>query len=312
MSLTSFIGMKDVNDKIKCLRPRGSRKIGVPLRIESRSDRYSMVGTAFDYLLRFEIQRRAPYAAVRDWVAETAANRIFRDDGHVSGGLDLFHGADPKDYLPPEEISKRAKHIVEKAKAAVTAFCKSKSPDNTMRNDLAAYAICLANLDVIVRAGVLDPHFECADPEDVEDLLEMLSIVPFGDLLDKKSIILNPAFGDASLLVGGADADLVSGDLLLDFKVTKKDSMEPKTLDQLLGYFLLWRKERLSNPALQEIGRVGLLFARHGYLWTFDVKEWTEHPEFPEIEQWFFKRADELNSEIAARIAASQKALRRT
>lgn len=69
--------------------------------------------------------------------------------------------------------------------------------------------------------------------------------------------------------------------------------MDPKTLDQLLGYFFLWRKERLGNPALQEIHRVGVLFARHGYLWTLDVKEWTQQPDFLEIEQWFFKRAEE-------------------
>jgi hypothetical protein len=69
--------------------------------------------------------------------------------------------------------------------------------------------------------------------------------------------------------------------------------MDPKTLDQLLGYFLLWRKERLSDPALGEIRRVGVLFARHGYVWTLDVKEWTRQPEFPEIETWFFKRAED-------------------
>ena len=55
----------------------------------------------------------------------------------------------------------------------------------------------------------------------MEDLLSMLEIVPFGSLLHKKTVLLNPTFEESSVLVGGADADLIAGDLLIDFKVTK-------------------------------------------------------------------------------------------
>jgi len=60
MSLSRFIDNPEVNDKLKRLRPGGSRKIGATVRVEPRSNRYTMVGAAFDYLLRFELQRRAP------------------------------------------------------------------------------------------------------------------------------------------------------------------------------------------------------------------------------------------------------------
>lgn len=296
MSLSRFLDIKDVNDKIKCLRPKGSRKISVPLRIGPRSDRYTMVGTAFDYLLRFEMQRRSRRAVATSWVAETAAELIFRDDGNMSVGLDIFRGAPPQDYLPPEVIARRAKGIVQKAKVAVAAFCRSSAPDNAMLKELAEHAIRLAKLDSIQRARFSDPRFETANEEDVEDLVAMLSIVPFDDLLSEDTLLLNPTFGNSSREVGGADTDLISGDRLIDFKVTKNVSMEPKWLDQLLGYFLLWCRERRKAPALPEIRKAGFLFARHGYLWTFDVTDWAEHPEFPVIEKWFFKRAKELRS----------------
>ncbi len=59
MSLLSFISLPDVAAKIKPLRPRLSRTIPAELRAKPRSNRYMTVGTAFDYLLRFELQRRA-------------------------------------------------------------------------------------------------------------------------------------------------------------------------------------------------------------------------------------------------------------
>lgn len=59
MSLTRFLKMPDVAAKTMVLRPKLPRKIPAALQVEPRSARHMMVGTAFDYLLRFEIQRRA-------------------------------------------------------------------------------------------------------------------------------------------------------------------------------------------------------------------------------------------------------------
>ena len=95
-------------------------------------------------------------------------------------------------------------------------------------------------------------------------------------------------------MVGGADADLIAGDLLVDFKATMKREMNGKDLDQLLGYFLLARKQRAVDPSFPEVKRVALYFCRHAYLWVLDVTMWTEHPEFPDIEEWFFNRAKEV------------------
>jgi hypothetical protein len=48
MSLTSFLDMPEVAAKVKPLRPKLPRKIAAPLRAEPRSNRYPMIGTAFE------------------------------------------------------------------------------------------------------------------------------------------------------------------------------------------------------------------------------------------------------------------------
>jgi hypothetical protein len=286
--------MPDVTAKIKPLRPKLPRKIAAPLKVEPRSNRYMLVGTAFDYLLRFELQRLAPHAVAERWVAEYAPDIIWRRTETGAVGLDVFFDADPDNYMPPEEVAERARRIVTEAKAAVAAYVKSKTPNRAKQTDLAAYAIRLAKLDSVHRAWRLDPWFEEADPEDVQDLLDMLAIVPFDVLLHKEVLLLNPTFKDSSLLVGGADTDLIAGDLLVDFKTTKRSEMQVGDLDQLLGYYLLARNQRRTDPTFPPINRLGLYYCRHGYLWSMDAAVWMNHPQFPDVEEWFFRRAKEV------------------
>ena len=102
---------------------------------------------------------------------------------------------------------------------------------------------------------------------------------------------MNPTCGESSRTVGGADADLITGDLLIDFKTTAKKVIDATQLDQLFGYFLLARNEGKTDPDFPDIRRVGLYFCRHGHLSTWDVSQWTGHPDFPSIEEWFFAHA---------------------
>ncbi|MGH8128091.1 MAG: hypothetical protein ACRETC_06950 [Gammaproteobacteria bacterium] len=316
MSLTSFVGMPEVKDKLKSLRPKLSRKLSTPLKVDPRSRRYVLAGTAFDYLLRFELQRRAPHAISERWVAERVPEIIWGEIGQpppwmlwggsdyppewdleegdpVHGGLDLLADVPSDQYMPPKEVAKRAFVIVENAKKAMVAYVKAQ-PTAAMQAELAAHAIKLAKLDSVCRTGRLEPGFGQASPEDVQDLIALLSITPFDDLLHDKVLLLNPAFGQASQSVGGADADLITGDLLVDFKTTKSGHITAGNLDQILGYFLLARKQHTVDPTFPEINRLGLYFCRHGYLWTLEASVWTSNPAFREIEQWFFRRADEV------------------
>jgi hypothetical protein len=190
--------------------------------------------------------------------------------------------------------AKRARDVVDEAKASIAAYVEMNEPDPLAQSALAGHSIRLAKLDELVRAQQLNPSFAEAEAEDVEDLLALLAIVPFDKLIHSRIMLLNPTFNDASKLVGGADTDLISGDMLVDFKTTKSNEIRADDLDQLLGYLLLARRQRLTQPELPAIGRFANYYCRHGYLWALDATIWTQQPEFLEIEEWLFKRASEV------------------
>src|SRR5262249_5488531 len=127
----------------------------------------------------------------------------------------------------------------------------------------------------------------------VKDLIDLLGVVPFNELVHPEIMRLNPTFGSSSLLVGGADTDLIAGDTLIDFKTTIKNEIDGSAWDQLFGYWLLAQKQHSIDPTFPVINRVAFYFCRHGYLWPLDTSFWTSRFDFPEMEDWFFKRAEE-------------------
>jgi hypothetical protein len=265
-----------------------------------------LVGVAFDYLLRFELQRRAPHAKTRKWAAEYAPEIIYREDSKrgVGVGLDLFRNADPDHYMSPEEVAERSREILQQAKAAVSAYVGNKSPSRSNQEQLATYAIHLAHLEQVYRRMDLDPNFQQVDREDVQDLLELLAIVPFDSLVDHQTFLLNPDFGASSQAVSGTDEDLITGDCLVNFKTTKSEKIKAVYLTSLASFLVLARHERLTDPAFPVINRLGIYFCRHGYLWTMDVGCLIENPHFKSLEKLF---SDFASKKEAAHLGLVQK-----
>ena len=92
-------------------------------------------------------------------------------------------------------------------------------------------------------------------------------------------------------MVGGADADIIAGDMLIDIKTVNERSAQTHYFDQLIGYFILARYARREDGSFPIINRLGLYFARHGYLWTWDVKALHDDAEFLTFERWFVDEA---------------------
>jgi hypothetical protein len=215
--------------------------------------------------------------------------------------------ADPKlrvgtgfQMLSPEELFLRWRMTVvnENARRAVEEYCRLESPDREQRCEIAANALRLAKLDPLLRARKLDPTFESADAGQIEELIELLAIVPFDSLIDPTVMILNPSFGKASRLVGGADTDLITGEILVDVKTVKIAETDAKYLDQLFGYFLLARRAAATGEKIPAIRTVALYFSRHAHLWTQPTTFWLDRAEFDDVERWFFERTAELSRSL--------------
>jgi hypothetical protein len=111
----------------------------------------------------------------------------------------------------------------------------------------------------------------------------------------KKTCLLNPTFGNASLLVGGADADLILDDILIDIKVTKQEGMKRDSFNQLMGYYILHRIAIPDKKYSKEISRLGIYSARFGELISFNVDDVIDENSFDDFCKWFINKAGELN-----------------
>src|SRR5688572_7860064 len=74
MSLTSFIDLKDVKAKFRETFPKPSLAPSGELRVTPGTKNYSLVGTAFDYLLRFYLQYLYPSSRSYGWIAQMASH----------------------------------------------------------------------------------------------------------------------------------------------------------------------------------------------------------------------------------------------
>jgi hypothetical protein len=154
-------------------------------------------------------------------------------------------------------------------------------------------ALRLGRIDAVLRGHYFDPEPERVEPSDVADVLEMMDIVPWEQLGSPNLLWLNPTFGTFSRRVGGADADIISGDRLLDLKTTSRLT-HLEDLRQLLGYLILARAARTENPSYPAVSNLGVYHARHGHLWVSPAFGFVNHPAFAIAEQRFFDRAREL------------------
>ncbi|MED5374275.1 MAG: hypothetical protein VX899_24870 [Myxococcota bacterium] len=106
----------------------------------------------------------------------------------------------------------------------------------------------------------------------LEELQALYAEITWDAFVPAERCLLNPGFGEGSLIVGGADADLVLDDLLIDIKTTKDLRLRLKDVRQLVGYAILARAYGFNGGPPEPIERVGIYYSRSGELvvWELD------------------------------------------
>ena len=128
--------------------------------------------------------------------------------------------------------------------------------------------------------------------DDIRDLKQLISAVDAKLFCASKLCLVNPTFGRASELVGGADADLVIDDIIIDIKTTKKLSLERTAFSQVMRYYVLHHIRNAGRMRAQpKISRVGIYFSRYGYLHVMHLSEIIDSKTFPRFVRWFERRA---------------------
>ncbi len=152
--------------------------------------------------------------------------------------------------------------------------------------------LLLAQVDNIYRARRISDNLVIFDQMDVKDLRNLISLANQKELKPNNVCILNPNFGQASLMVGGADADLIIDDMLIDIKTTKNLKMNREYYDQLIGYYTLYRIGGVNNTTMNvDIKKLGVCFSRYGYLHLYNIEDIIDETEFSKFIEWFKEKA---------------------
>jgi hypothetical protein len=267
MSLTSLIdGNPTLRARLLSEFNKPEFRLKVDIKAPPLTTSHGLTGTAFDYLLRFYAKKLNPQARTRPWTAE--------------GALALLCA---KNSLLPD-----AKRMFDEAQACYQEFLSSDIERPTRR--LAEFSVRLAYLENIYRVRVVDREaFMPVSSAILDDLEGMLKLVRSEDFRATRRCVLNPTFGIASGLVGGADADLIIDDTLVDIKTGKHLVLDREIFNQLVGYYILSCIGGIDNCPAGTIKQLAVYYARYGVLHRINISEFVVEKRMPAFIKWFKK-----------------------
>lgn len=254
-----------------------------PISAPARTRHYNIVGSAYDYAVRFEIKRRIPRARMGPVVAELARKAI------VARKLDLSN-----------EKARQLSASIGDALKACRAYLQNPTPNLSAREAMTRACIVLAQADLIYRQHEVLGFLGKVDERDVKDITRMLILTRWEKLVPSLPIILNPSFGAISRIVRGADADLISGRQIIDLKTTS-EAVTPAHVAQVLSYVVIARAARRIGARIPAVSSAGLYYARHGAFVEFELSGLIETEDFRACEISFFEAASDLYGTVLPR-----------
>ena len=292
MSLTSILSDRDnqeLRDKLKTEFLRPAFNLKTEIRAQPLTKNWGIVGTAFDYLMRFYLQHHNKDTFIqRDrWVADHAYKSLTKQFS-TTKQTEIRTGFYRDKVFKTKNLLKIINDQYEQTKNNYSKFITS----GQLTDELVSNTIFLAKLDAYVRAGIIDQNFDNHNSDDIKDIHSIISLVDRKNFTAKEKCYFNPTFGEGSMLVGGADADLIIDNTLIDIKATKHLKLERDHLNQVLGYYVLSLIGGVNNkPKDRPIENLGIYFARHGELWTIPVLQFGDKRKFEEFKKWFISFA---------------------
>lgn len=300
MSLTSLVSQKTtVRQKLADWFPKPRLPLDGALIVPSVAKNRSLIGTAYDYLLRFHLERSMAHATGPRWIAYAALNWLNERelDGGVMVGDDLCEVAD---------VAGLMSLFILDAEDQRERFLKS----GRVTKKLIQAALNLAHCDVLHRIGWLDARFgEAAGDDEVAELRSLIKVTPLDKFTDCETCLLNPDFGVGSTRIGGADADLLLDDTLIEVKTTINLQLRVETWRQLIGYAALNEHFPIGGGhEPRPIRNIGIYFARHGVFKTWPLRHLVAGDRFAEFAVWL---ASYVDSRYAKRLERQAERLLR-
>ena len=303
MSLTSLItGNTPVRQKLADWFPKPRLPLKGELIVPSVAKNRSLIGIAYDYLLRFHLERAMPYAKGSRWIAQTTLNKL-RQHGHRGGvlvGDELF---------PVSDVARLVDVMIEDAEEHRGRFLAG----GPLSRKLIQSALDLAHCDVYHRIGRLDARFGCsAHDDEILELRRLVRATPLESFTAKETCLLNPDFGAGSTRIGGADADLLLDETLIDVKTTINLQLRVENWRQLIAYAALNEHFPMGGGyEPRPIRTIGVYFARHGLYACWPLRHLVSGDRFAPFALWLANYANSCYADRLERQVRHLSVLRR-
>lgn len=274
MSLTSILKYnKETGDKFRkiteileinindIIKDTIYSKIEVPYRLDNY-EQASQVGTAFDYLARF-ITKHYQYKLKGTSHEETYV---------AQHGLNILLKKTDNENNKYQDIYNEALQIID-------SYIKSEENDDKLFRKIINISVYFTKLEVFYRSG-----YTKEKEEDLKDKAEFkvqrelfyLSYIyklgfekRFNIMSKKCEVRYNPNMPKCALAVGGADADIIIENTLIDFKTSKYLTSIKEDFVQLICYYLFLR---IDYPEI-EVESICLYYARYNKFIEYQFKK---------------------------------------
>ena len=282
IGVTDFIALEDVRKKFERTYPNQCSGVESELQVEHEAYDHSLLGTAFDYVLRFWLEAKCeetyePEPIVKRWLLPERDP----DTGRLVLGSDEEYGAFTR-------AEKKREIFVETGGMNVTHAVD------------AALLFAGAQLDIEDEGSQIRKN--SFEDDVVSELQELFHLVREQDSLIGEVAILEPTFGSRSYILEG-HGDFIVDNTLIDVKTTENTSFTPNYWRQLLAYYVLndvhreldgeYGSSDIPYPSLEE---VGIYFARYGELRTVEIDSVIDsRDEYERFRAWFVDRAIQEN-----------------
>jgi hypothetical protein len=281
MGVKSFITRSPFRERFLSTITRPKGKLDKPILAPPLSLNYQLVGIAFDYLLRFYLERINVGSKTSLWAAEEGVML-----------LDPLEGSSDK--------YKRAKSLLDGARNLYQSFIQ----DGVLTDELISAALCLAYLEGTRRSGIFNEADLVIDERDIADLRQLLSLVRRQDFVSRKACYLNPTFGTTR-----SNADVIIDDKLIEIKTIKNLVLERRHLHQLVQYYILLSLEGINVERKRplnyfeevcEVSEICIYFSRYGYLHLMKIADLINPEKLPGLVKWYIEATHPFEDERLA------------
>lgn len=220
-----------------------------PIVVKSNGRANPIIGHAYDYYLRAYVQRLNGMHIEQE-----------REDLIASWSVDHLSS----------EVKSLKDTFVEITQRRNDYIVGSRDLDVTLIVD----SMVLGNLDAYYRSGYLNEQGVLyVSDKDIDDLLSLTKATnKYSSFFNvSKTLICNPTFGNITRLLGGADADLIIDDTLIDIKTESTFGYKAGHIRQLIGYYILSCLTPSYTPEIKKLAIWNPRYCRYIYLAIEDI-----------------------------------------